>query len=67
MNDQILTVKEVAEYLKVNERTIYRLATEKKIPAFRVGTSWRFRRAEVDSWINAGGVDSDKPAGLEED
>lgn len=51
MNDQILTVKEVAEYLKVNERTIYRLATEKKIPAFRVGASWRFRREEVDSWI----------------
>lgn len=51
MNDQILTVKEVAEYLKVNERTIYRLATEKKIPAFRVGASWRFRRKEVDSWI----------------
>jgi excisionase family DNA binding protein len=51
MNDQILTVKEVAEYLKVNERTIYRLATEKKIPAFRVGASWRFRMQEVDGWI----------------
>ncbi|RLB67612.1 MAG: DNA-binding protein [Deltaproteobacteria bacterium] len=51
MNDQILTVKEVADYLKVNERTIYRLATEKKIPAFRVGASWRFRNEEGDSWI----------------
>lgn len=51
MSDQILTVKEVAEYLKVNERTIYRLATEKKIPAFRVGVSWRFKRQEVDAWI----------------
>jgi excisionase family DNA binding protein len=53
MNDQILTVKEVAEYLKVNERTIYRLATEKKIPAFRVGSSWRFRKEEVEDWIAA--------------
>lgn len=51
MHDSILTVKEVAEYLKVNERTIYRLATEKKIPAFRVGASWRFRKEEVDGWI----------------
>jgi excisionase family DNA binding protein len=50
MNDPILTVKEVAEYLKVNERTIYRLATEKKIPAFRVGASWRFRKEDVDKW-----------------
>lgn len=53
MNDQILTVKEVADYLKVNERTIYRLATEKKIPAFRVGASWRFKKDEVDTWIAA--------------
>ncbi len=52
MSDQILTVKEVAEYLKVNQRTIYRLATEKKIPAFRVGVSWRFKKEEVDGWIS---------------
>lgn len=51
MTDQILTVKEVAEYLKVNERTIYRLSIEKKIPAFRVGSSWRFRKDEIDGWI----------------
>lgn len=53
MIDQILTVKEVAQYLKVNERTIYRLATEKRIPAFRVGVSWRFKKVEVDTWISA--------------
>lgn len=51
MNDQIMTVKEVAEYLKVNERTIYRLATRKEIPAFRVGASWRFKREEIDGWM----------------
>lgn len=53
MSDQILTVREVADYLKVNERTIYRLATEKKIPAFRVGVSWRFKKEEVDTWISS--------------
>lgn len=53
MNDQILTVKEVAEYLKVNERTIYRLAAGGEMPAFRVGTSWRFRKEDVAAWIES--------------
>ena len=47
----ILTIGEVAEYLKVTERTIYRLAAAKKIPAFKVGGSWRFSRIDIDSWI----------------
>ena len=47
----ILTIKEVAIYLKVTERTIYRLAAAKQIPAFKVGGSWRFSRADIDSWI----------------
>lgn len=47
----ILTIKEVAEYLKVTERTIYRLAAAKQIPAFKVGGSWRFSRADIDRWI----------------
>lgn len=51
MTDQILTVKEVADYLKVNERTVYRMATAGKIPAFKVGASWRFKEAEIERWI----------------
>ncbi|MBI3093461.1 MAG: helix-turn-helix domain-containing protein [Rhodocyclales bacterium] len=47
----ILTLKEVAGYLKVTERTIYRLAAAKKIPAFKVGGTWRFSRAEIEQWI----------------
>ena len=47
----ILMIKDVAEYLKVTERTIYRLAAAKKIPAFKVGGSWRFSRSDIDSWI----------------
>lgn len=53
MSDQILTIKEVAEYLKVNERTIYRMATEKRSPAFQVGVSWRFKSEEVEASINS--------------
>lgn len=48
----ILTIKELAEHLKVNERTIYRLASAKKIPAFKVGGSWRFSRLDIDRWIS---------------
>lgn len=47
----ILTISEVAEYLKVAERTIYRLAAAKKIPAFKVGGTWRFSRSDIDQWI----------------
>ena len=51
MAEDILTIKEVADYLKVTERTLYRLAQEGKIPAFKVGGSWRFRRDDLDHWI----------------
>lgn len=49
--DDVLTISEVAEYLKVAERTIYRLAAAKKLPAFKVGGMWRFSRADIDAWI----------------
>lgn len=53
MPEDVLTLKEVAEYLKVTERTIYRMVAERKIPAFKVGGSWRFRLTEIDEWIRA--------------
>ena len=48
---EILTIKQVADYLRVTERTIYRLAAAKKIPAFKVGGTWRFSRKDIDNWI----------------
>mgnify|MGYP001362504297 CR=1 FL=1 len=48
---QILTLDEVAAYLKVGKRTVYRLAAARKIPAFKVGGTWRFSRAEIEGWI----------------
>ena len=53
MRQDILTMKDVAQYLKVTERRLYRLAREGKIPAFKVGASWRFKRAYIDAWIEA--------------
>lgn len=49
--DEILTLDEVAAYLKAGKRTVYRLAAAKKIPAFKVGGTWRFSRADIDRWI----------------
>lgn len=51
MTDQILTIREVAEFLKINEKTAYKLAAEGKIPGFKVGGSWRFDREAIASWI----------------
>ncbi len=51
MTDEILTLKEVAEYLKLAEKTAYRLAAEGKLPGFKVGGSWRFKREDIEKWI----------------
>ena len=51
MNTDIMTIKEVAAYLKLTEKTAYRLAAEGKIPGFKVGGSWRFKMADIETWI----------------
>jgi excisionase family DNA binding protein len=50
---EILTIEEVAAFLKAGKRTVYRLAASGEIPAFKLGGTWRFRRSELDSWIAA--------------
>jgi excisionase family DNA binding protein len=61
MTSDIMTVKEVAEYLKIKEKTAYRLVAEGKIPGFKVGGSWRFRREEIENWIE---LQSNKDNGI---
>jgi excisionase family DNA binding protein len=51
MSDEILTLKEVAEYLKLAEKTAYRLVLEGKLPGFKVGGSWRFKQEDILKWI----------------
>ncbi len=48
---EILTVREVAALLKINEKTAYKLAAKGEIPGFKVGGSWRFDRGEIENWI----------------
>jgi excisionase family DNA binding protein len=49
--NDIMTMKELADYLKIAEKTAYRFASDKKIPGFKVGNAWRFRKSEIDNWI----------------
>ena len=52
-NDEVfLTTEEVLEYLQVNLRTVYRLIKAGKIPAVRVGRQWRFRKRDIDAWLD---------------
>lgn len=63
--DSVLTVKEVADYLRVNQRTVYRLAVARKLPGFKVGTTWRFKRVDIDGWIAVQSSGSDVSTGGE--
>lgn len=47
----VWTVRQVAEYLRVSERTVYRMAERGEMPAFKVGDTWRFRREDIAAWI----------------
>jgi excisionase family DNA binding protein len=51
MQENLLTAEQVARYLRVDKFTVYRLITQKKIPAFKVGNQWRFKRKLLDDWL----------------
>jgi excisionase family DNA binding protein len=51
MQDEILTLPEVAQLLKVAEKTVYSMAQKGQLPAFKVGGQWRFKRVDIDQWI----------------
>ena len=53
MEDTILTIEEIAKYIKVSERTIYDWAQKGEIPAGKLGTVWRFKKSDIDQWINS--------------
>ena len=57
----IMTLEEVAKYLRVHKSTIYRMAREGSIPSSKVANQWRFRKARIDEWLmereNEGAID----------
>jgi len=56
IDETFLTTEEVLEYLQVNLRTVYRLIKAGKIPAVRVGRQWRFRKRDIDTWLDSQGA-----------
>ncbi len=48
----ILTVRDVAEYLRMSETKVYRLVKKRQLPVFRIGKSWRFRKDLLDEWLS---------------
>jgi excisionase family DNA binding protein len=52
MQEKLLTIAQVASYLKIDKFTVYRLVTQKRIPAFKVGNQWRFKKKLLDDWLN---------------
>jgi len=48
---EMMTIRELGAYLNIPEKTLYRIAAEGKVPGFKIGASWRFRKSEIDKWI----------------
>ena len=49
---ELMTLEEIADYLRLNEKTIYRLLNEDNIPAIKIGHLWRFKKSAIDKWLN---------------
>ena len=47
----VMTTKEVADYLRVHQSTVYKLLRRRKVPAFRIGSDWRFNKSQIDQWM----------------
>ncbi len=54
MTKEIMTIEELAEYLRTGVATIYKLSQEGKIPASKVGNQWRFRKEKINEWLDKG-------------
>jgi PTS system nitrogen regulatory IIA component len=52
LEDDILTIEEVAKYLRVSERTVYDWAQKGEVPSGKIGTVWRFKKSEIEKWVN---------------
>ena len=59
-SDQILTIEELSEYLKIPKATLYKLAQEGRIPCQKVGRHWRFHRPTIDIWLQNATASKDK-------
>lgn len=59
----VLTIEELAAYLKIPKSTLYKLVREGKIPSQKIGRHWRFRKGAIDRWLDDLPAESSEPAG----
>lgn len=52
--DEIMTMDDLAEYLKISKSTLYKLAVENKLPGTKIGKRWRFHKDAIDAWVKQG-------------
>ncbi len=69
MEDEVLTIKEVADYLKMNERTIYKLVQNGKIPAAKIASQWRLKKDLINEWLeyHMKSLEEEELVGLDKD
>ena len=51
LDEKLLNLKQIAEYLQISTSSIYSLVQNDKIPAYKLGRQWRFKRKEIDNWL----------------
>jgi len=51
-NDEIMTLQEVSEYLKIAQKTLYGYAQKGLLPGIKIGSAWRFRRSDIEAWLD---------------
>ena len=61
--DTVMTIGDLAEYLKVSKSTLYKLCQDGKVPGQKVGRHWRFHRATIDNWLAKGRSASNRRSG----
>ena len=61
--DEIMTMDELAEYLKISKSTLYKLVVENKLPGTKIGKRWRFHKDAIDAWVKHGLVNPPRESG----
>ena len=56
MEDRWLSVEEIAQYLGISKDTVYTWINKRKMPAHKIGRLWKFKKEQVDTWVEAGGA-----------
>ncbi|MQY53179.1 MAG: helix-turn-helix domain-containing protein [Firmicutes bacterium] len=51
MMQRLMTIREVADYLRLSKVTVYKMTRQGKIPALKIGKQWRYNKSEIDSWV----------------